>query len=54
MIKRKRPEGFPATDLKMKDRHETITSSKTAPIAIEPTKRAKTGIFFQRDSNNVR
>ncbi len=49
MIKRKRIEGASPNDRRVGERNENFTSSKNLTHS-EPSKRPKTGIFFQRDS----
>jgi hypothetical protein len=48
VIKRKRIDGISPNDRKVGERNENLTSSKHITHS-EPSKRPKTGIFFQRD-----
>jgi hypothetical protein len=49
MIKRKRLDVGSPSDRQVGERNENLTSSKNLTHS-EPSKRPKTGIFFQRDS----
>jgi hypothetical protein len=48
VIKRKRIDGTSPNDRKVGERNENLTLSKHITHS-EPSKRPKTGIFFQRD-----
>jgi len=52
MIKRKRLDVGSPSDRQVGERNENLTSSKNLTHS-EPSKRPKTGIFFQRDSLTV-
>lgn len=52
-IKRKRLDAVSPSDRKVGERNGNITTTKTLSNS-EPSKRPKTGIFFQRDSSSVR
>lgn len=52
LIKRKRIEAVSPSDRRVRERNENFTSSKNLTHS-EPSKRPKTGIFFQRDSATV-
>jgi hypothetical protein len=52
VIKRKRIDGVSPSDRRVGERNENVTSSKNLTHS-EPSKRPKTGIFFQRDSLTV-
>lgn len=51
-IKRKRIDAVSPSDRRVTDRHEVLPSSKNLTHS-EPSKRPKSGIFFQRDSPTV-
>ena len=53
MAKRKRIDGPSPNDRRMGERNGGVTPSKTL-TQFDPSKRPKTGIFFQRDSAIVR
>ncbi len=52
MIKRKRIDAVSPNDRRTGERNENVTLSKNLTHS-EPSKRPKTGIFFQRDSSAV-
>jgi hypothetical protein len=52
MIKRKRLDGVSPSDRRVGERNENVTVSKNLTHS-EPSKRPKTGIFFQREAVTV-
>jgi hypothetical protein len=52
VIKRKRIDAVSPSDRKVGEKNDNLTSSKNLTQS-EPSKRPKTGVFFQRDSSAV-